>query len=333
LATTAGDIFRALYQFTGTDLDFAGIRIHPESDTVCRTWGARALSIGADIHFRTGEFAPRTREGLWLLAHEVAHVVQQHRGPVNATPVAGGFALGHCRSPEEAEADAAAGAALAGRGFIFAPPLAGAIAYRQGQPVVQRYMSWEHLILGDVEPEAVREAAREADRATSGQWGNSTRSRQLEERCSLLEELGRDPGNVDAERLKAMYPGLETLRLPGSGLVITLGELNILPDYFSRPVDIESAPARFIQPLVQSIRTWNLRELRRASGSPPGRPRLKGAMKYPNLGRLAELSEAFEVDRLAGNAGFQTGSSIRPSSAATPRTSRHSLGIAGRRPT
>ena len=45
----------------------------------------------------------------------------------------------------------------------------------------------------------------------------------LDAQCALLEQLGRDPRHVDEERLRARHPGAETLRLPGSGLVVTLG--------------------------------------------------------------------------------------------------------------
>ena len=56
------------------------------------------------------------------------------------------------------------------------------------------------------------------------------------------------------------------MRLPGSGLVVTLGELNVLPDYLGRPEEIEAAPLRFIGPLIQSVRSWSVAELGRCTG-------------------------------------------------------------------
>ena len=41
--------------------------------------GARALTFGTDIAFAPGEWAPDTTRGQSLLAHELAHVVMQHR--------------------------------------------------------------------------------------------------------------------------------------------------------------------------------------------------------------------------------------------------------------
>ena len=104
----------------------------------------------------------------------------------------------------------------------------------------------------------------------------------LEAQYALLERLGRDPRNVDEKRLRAEHPGLETLRLPGSGLVVTLGELNVLPDYLGHPAEIETAPEAFLLPLIQSIRSLNIAELRRAAGSgfrPGPRPRLQGSSR------------------------------------------------------
>ena len=98
----------------------------------------------------------------------------------------------------------------------------------------------------------------------------------LDAQCALLEQLGRDPRHVDEERLRAGYPGAETLRLPGSGLVVTLGELNVLPDYLAHPAEIENAPEAFLLPLIQSVRSLNIAELRLASRIGPGPARVPG---------------------------------------------------------
>ncbi len=59
--------------------DFSNVRIHNDSATgkQVAAGGARALTLGADIAFAPGQYAPGTRSGIKLLAHEVAHVVQQ----------------------------------------------------------------------------------------------------------------------------------------------------------------------------------------------------------------------------------------------------------------
>jgi hypothetical protein len=317
--TTLADLFSEHYRFTehygAGGIDFSAIRIHYSgADPVCAALGAQAFTIGSDIYFRTGSFAPRTREGLRLLAHEVAHVVQQRRGPVDAVEVAGGLAVAEPGSPAEREADAAAAALLAGREFCFASrehsadtsDTSGPAGQRRAdreRPVIQRYMAWEHALLGDMEPARVATAAAAVARA--GQ--NGTRPAGLayiEAHCALLEQLGQDPRGVDHEKLRRDHPDVEILRLPGSGLVVTLGELNILPDYLAHPAEIETAPAEFLEPLLQTIRSWNIAELSRSAGRQGPRRRLRGSMRYPRMGRLAEIYEAMEVDALGRRCGF-----------------------------
>jgi Domain of unknown function (DUF4157) len=299
--TTLVDLFAARYR--ASDLvDFSGIRLHPGADRVCAALGARALTVGSDIFFRSGACTPDTREGLRLLAHEVAHVVQQRQGPVDGVRVLsadGGLAVAPADGFEEQEAEAAADAFVAGRPFVFSPrrgrrPGRESAAAGEVAPlVVQRYMAWEHCMLGDMEPGLLGDAAV-----------LPPDGRQLESYCALLAELGRDPGNVDEERLRAQYPGVETLRLPGSGLVVTLGELNVLPDYLARPTDIETAPAEFIEPLLQSVRSWSIAELQRSAGRTAPRRLLRGSLRYPKRRRLAEIMEALEVDALGERCGF-----------------------------
>jgi len=59
--------------------DFKAVRIHSDSRSadLARTVNARAFTLGQDIVFGTGEYRPESRDGARLLAHELAHVVQQ----------------------------------------------------------------------------------------------------------------------------------------------------------------------------------------------------------------------------------------------------------------
>lgn len=62
--------------------DFSAVRVHTgaASERVASGLGARALTSGQDILFQSGAFRPRTPGGDRLLAHELAHVVQQAGG-------------------------------------------------------------------------------------------------------------------------------------------------------------------------------------------------------------------------------------------------------------
>jgi len=59
--------------------DFSGVRVHNDSFAVesARTLNARAYTLGRDIVFGAGRYAPETGEGKKLLTHELTHVVQQ----------------------------------------------------------------------------------------------------------------------------------------------------------------------------------------------------------------------------------------------------------------
>jgi hypothetical protein len=55
---------------------FGSVRVHRDSD-LAPSINARAFTAGADIHFAPGEYTPGSASGQRLLAHELAHVVQQ----------------------------------------------------------------------------------------------------------------------------------------------------------------------------------------------------------------------------------------------------------------
>jgi hypothetical protein len=58
------------------------VRAHDdvEADSSARRLNARAYTLGSDIYFAGGEYRPADPEGRKLLAHELAHVVQQSGG-------------------------------------------------------------------------------------------------------------------------------------------------------------------------------------------------------------------------------------------------------------
>lgn len=63
--------------------DFRQVRVHVDS-AAARAVHARAFTLGTDVVFRAGEYDPRSAAGNRLLAHELAHVVQQARGAPRA---------------------------------------------------------------------------------------------------------------------------------------------------------------------------------------------------------------------------------------------------------
>jgi hypothetical protein len=59
--------------------DFSKVTIHTDEEAVNmnRQLGAQAFTHGSDIYFNRGKFAPGTKSGKELLAHELTHVLQQ----------------------------------------------------------------------------------------------------------------------------------------------------------------------------------------------------------------------------------------------------------------
>ena len=98
-------------QVTGADL--GGVRIHDgaASDAAARSLSARAYTVGQDIHFAAGEHRPGTTDGDHLLAHELAHTVQQG---ATAGPPQCQLEVSQPGDAAEVEADAVADAAMRG---------------------------------------------------------------------------------------------------------------------------------------------------------------------------------------------------------------------------
>ena len=84
----------------GVPLGDVRVRVGTEASAL----GAVAFTMGSTIHFAPGRYDPGSRQGLQLLGHELAHVVQQRQGRV-ANPFGAGIAVVSDRALE-AQADA-----------------------------------------------------------------------------------------------------------------------------------------------------------------------------------------------------------------------------------
>jgi len=91
---------------------FGDVRVHtgPDAERVNEELGARAVTRGRDLYFDRGEYEPSSAEGKELLAHELAHVVQQAGGAAGQQA----NSVGQPGDTYEEEADRAARAVLAG---------------------------------------------------------------------------------------------------------------------------------------------------------------------------------------------------------------------------
>jgi hypothetical protein len=68
--------------------DFSNVRLHTDSqaEESASEANAKAYTLGNSIVFSRGRYAPQTSDGKRLIAHELAHVVQQSRGGGVAGP-------------------------------------------------------------------------------------------------------------------------------------------------------------------------------------------------------------------------------------------------------
>lgn len=109
--------------------DFGNVHIHTDKAAAesATAHHARAYTVGRDIIFAAGEYRPHTPAGRWLLAHELAHVIQQGKRSNSLDAASADVAP----RAAEREARAAASAAMTGGGPV-------AVTQRVAGPVVQK---------------------------------------------------------------------------------------------------------------------------------------------------------------------------------------------------
>jgi hypothetical protein len=121
--------------------DFKDVRVHTDGqgNASADAFKANAYTSGRNIYFAAGRYAPTTSDGRHLLAHELAHAVQQTKGGVASVSMqACEVLVGRADGPLEIEADRAASAAtaLANGGRLIASELSPASLSASG--MIQR---------------------------------------------------------------------------------------------------------------------------------------------------------------------------------------------------
>ncbi|MGW5365152.1 eCIS core domain-containing protein [Actinopolymorpha pittospori] len=225
----------------GTDL--SAIRIHTDdrANDLCRTFAAEAFTVGSDIFFAAGAYAPHAPAGLELLAHEIAHAVDQGGARL---PAAAGAIVSEPGDACEGDARGRAAAFLRGTPV---PPSASRVRPLADDErlVLQRHASWEHRLLGDAPPADLNVLT-----TTRGQ----DRILKLQQLRDFLAMWKDNPDSVNPDRIKARYPTIRTVQLGTSGLLVTYGELNTLADYLATPAALDSQPRAILEPILQSVR-------------------------------------------------------------------------------
>lgn len=95
---------------TGTRMADVTVHTGPESNAAAVALGARAYTVGQQIHFTAGAHEPESRAGQHLLAHELVHIAQQANG--SAGPQS--KKVSESQDAAEIEADRVADAVMSG---------------------------------------------------------------------------------------------------------------------------------------------------------------------------------------------------------------------------
>jgi hypothetical protein len=97
--------------------DFSGVRIHTDAraSASAHALNARAYTVGRDVVFNAGEYAPQVDAGQRLIAHELAHVAQQRDAAASSGDC---IELGAVDDAHELEADAVAEAVAGQRELV-----------------------------------------------------------------------------------------------------------------------------------------------------------------------------------------------------------------------
>src|SRR6202521_4673089 len=116
--------------------DFGDVRVHTDatSSESARSVQAHAYTVGSDVVFQSGKYAPESDSGKRMLAHELTHVVQQRSGPVAGTPAPGGIKVSHPSDSFEQAADSTAERVMSpGQGAPAPAAAAPASIQREGE--------------------------------------------------------------------------------------------------------------------------------------------------------------------------------------------------------
>ena len=129
--------------------NFSRVRIHTDARAAesARAVESQAYTVENNVVFGAGQYAPQTRAGRQLLAHELAHTLQQGAAP---THVPDRLKVGEVGSQLEYEADAAAMAV--GQGVSAVSP-----RFSAATPMVQRQ---SNIVPFDIEKPTPEQAAQ-----------------------------------------------------------------------------------------------------------------------------------------------------------------------------
>ncbi|MER6197704.1 DUF4157 domain-containing protein [Streptomyces sp. NPDC001586] len=254
--------------------DLSHVRIHTDESAAisARAIGAPAFTVGHDIAFAAGEYAPGTDQGRLLLGHELTHVIQQ----AASVPSHGdGLASAAGAAGRDAEVEAAAMSEALRDGSATGPP-----RVRTGSaPVLQRYEAGEHAKFGEAREELKRLVSKRAlaHKVKPGETPASIAARygisEAELRSANAAQIRTwKSAKRDGKTVQGFNAG-ETILIPPvvneaikdalsrneltivvGGVHLDYGEGIAMGDFFADPAQMLTAPDATLQELSRLIK-------------------------------------------------------------------------------
>jgi hypothetical protein len=196
---------------------------------------ADAVCIADRIYFKSPSVDFETDRDLRLLGHEMSHAASAPTSLRNRRLVLEDDPW------VETNADTAGALTVAGRVCTTAVPAPSTLP---GTLTVRRHASWEHRILGDVATADLHAIANNLP----------ARQQVLQDLRDFLFMWHQNPQSVTQKNITDRYPYIRTLQLQRSGLLVTYGELNTLPDYLADSIAMDALPANILLPILQAVR-------------------------------------------------------------------------------
>jgi hypothetical protein len=91
--------------------------------------------------------------------------------------------------------------------------------------------------------------------------GGGNRASVLQNQIALLWQWHQSPQSVSEADITKLCPWIKTVRLGPSGVLVTYGELNALPDYLANAVALDTVPADILLGILQVIRQEGYNQL------------------------------------------------------------------------
>jgi hypothetical protein len=217
-----------------TDLSHVLIHTGPQAVAESKALHAKAFTVGAHIAFNDGEFRPDTPQGKQLLAHELAHVLQQQGGaarkvmrqhrsgppPAPPVPAAGGAAAPGPTGAGTPAPPAGGGGAAGGRGQITVPSMKlPGLKYSTAEENSHRKLAYDTALSNAlVRPAGYRRAEIDSRQRTI--WNRATPA------AAMRTALGNKARGLDPDKVYVAVP--KSLTLASAGRHVLVGAPNEL---------------------------------------------------------------------------------------------------------